>query len=115
MRAVVGVVVLFNALMYFSPSVGAVGANDTRPAELAFSNKKLNSTYQLLLKRLSTENQTNLRAAQRAWIKFRDLDCKWAFAAEINDCLIDRTESRIEQLNETLFFDPEGNYETLNR
>ena len=115
MRTVVGIFISFNALIYFSPSVGAVGADDTRPAELAVANKKLNSTYQLLLKRISTENQTNLRAAQRAWIQFRDLDCKWAFAAEINDCLIERTDSRIRQLNETLFFDFKGNYETLDR
>jgi uncharacterized protein YecT (DUF1311 family) len=37
-------------------------------------DKLLNKNYQALMKRLSKEEQTQLKASQREWIKFRDAE-----------------------------------------
>lgn len=91
--------------------VSLAGAQDTRKFELRTSDEKLNQLYQEILRRLPAEEQPKLRKAQRAWITFRDLDCKWAFGAEQLDCMIDRTENRLRELDQTVFFDSTGAYQ----
>ena len=49
---------------------------------LADWDKLLNVNYNALMKKLSKEQQAKLRASQREWIKFRDLE--FAFNADFN-------------------------------
>jgi uncharacterized protein YecT (DUF1311 family) len=83
-------------------------AQDTRDAELAFENDRLNHTYQAILQRLSADDRRGLRAAQRAWIGFRDADCAFGWG-DRRDCLITRTFEREEQLRTSLYWDAQGN------
>jgi uncharacterized protein YecT (DUF1311 family) len=40
-------------------------------------DSELNKNYQALMKKLDKENQDELRASQREWIKYRDLEFKF--------------------------------------
>lgn len=62
-------------------------AQNTRDAELAASDAELNKVYRTLMTQLGKEDQTALRASQRAWLSFRDLDCNVGWA-DRRDCLI---------------------------
>lgn len=76
------------------------------------ADEHLNQTYQALMKRLSVADQKALRAAQRAWIDFRDRDCAFGWAEQL-DCLIARTDEREQQLRESIYFDRGGRVITL--
>jgi uncharacterized protein YecT (DUF1311 family) len=41
-------------------------------------DKLLNENYKALMKKLSKENQEKLRASQREWIKYRDLEFEFS-------------------------------------
>lgn len=86
----------------------------TRRAELAQADEALNKAYRELQARMSAEDQKKLLAAQRGWIAFRDADCKWAYAVQPLDCMIDRTEARTQQLKESLFLARDGAYGSLS-
>ena len=88
----------------------AANDQDTRPAELAFYDEKLNDIYNNILGRLESYEKVKLKKSQHAWIAFRDLDCAWAFPAEPLDCMIERTGNREKELRQTYFFDNKGNY-----
>jgi len=77
---------------------------------LAQANKKLNIIYQKILGKLKSADQIKLKKSQRAWVAFRDLDCAWAFGAEPVDCMIDRTDNRVTELEQTVFFDSDSGY-----
>ncbi|WP_162263954.1 lysozyme inhibitor LprI family protein [Legionella shakespearei] len=83
---------------------------DTRLYELNYVDKKLNNVYKKILKKLPFESRRKLIKSQRQWIVFRDLDCAWAFSAEPVDCLIERTDKRAKELENTTFFDLKGEY-----
>lgn len=83
-------------------SAYAVGG-DTRESELSHANLELNMIYQKVLNKIPSEDKANLKIAQKAWIHFRDLDCKWAFKAEPLDCLIDRTINRTKELGDSYY------------
>lgn len=91
-------------------SVHIAGAQDTRPAEYGRVDGILNVVYQRVLNDLPEPEQRKLKSAQRAWVAFRDLDCRWAFPADPVDCMIDRTANRVRELEATLFFDKRGRY-----
>ena len=82
-------------------------AQDTRNAELAHADANLNATYNALLKQLSRGEQAQLRASQRAWLAFRDLDCAFGWA-DRRDCLIERTSQREEQLRTSTYWTANG-------
>ncbi|MDP3618581.1 MAG: lysozyme inhibitor LprI family protein [Ramlibacter sp.] len=88
-------------------------AQDTRPAELQSEDQKLNDIYIKIMKRLPDADKDKFRKSQRAWIAFRDLDCKWAYGAVPLDCMIDRTHNRIKELEETVFYDAKGRYQVV--
>ena len=83
--------------------------------KLAVSDKKLTSVYNQLLKKLpkrsvGAANKSQLISAQRAWLKYRDLDCSfhgastganytWQAVHGIN-CQIEFNEERIKTLKE---------------
>lgn len=96
------------SLVLTQPMLAA--GQDTRQFELRKADQKLNEVYQGILRRLPAVEQLKFKKAQRAWISFRDLDCKWAFGAEPLDCMIDRTENRARELEQTVFFDATGAY-----
>ena len=87
-------------------------AQSTRDAELNSSDAELNKIYKAIMMKLDKDGQAKLKAAQLAWIKFRDLDCKWAFT-DTRDCLMDRTEHRTKELEETWFFDASKEYKQV--
>lgn len=87
---------------------------DSRASELDYSNKKLNLIYKKILSNIPESTLITLKKAQRQWIIFRNLDCKWAYSAEQLDCMIDRTENRTKELEETYFFDQNGNYKSIS-
>lgn len=82
-------------------------AQDTRGAELAFGDRRLNATYENLIRQLTPADEAALRSAQRAWLKFRDADCAFGWP-DHRDCLIRRTEEREKQLRNSIYFDGSG-------
>lgn len=86
---------------------------DTRAYELAYTDKKLNKYYKKLLAKLHLSDQIKLKKAQRQWIVFRDLDCSWSFKKEPLDCRIERTKNRLEEFQESNFFDTQGRYSSI--
>jgi uncharacterized protein YecT (DUF1311 family) len=83
-----------------------IGNNDCIDQEYKKSDAELNRLYKLLINDLV--NPKPLKASQLAWIKFRDLSCKYelsglASKGSLNAyqslaCLIDLTEKRIIDL-----------------
>lgn len=100
------VILLFTSIA----STGPAAAQDTRAAELAAADQKLNGVFKKISGKLNAEEKAKLIKAQRAWLVFRDLDCSWAFRAEPLDCLIDRTTNRTNELETTAFRDANGTY-----
>ena len=82
-------------------------AQDTRTAELALYNRRLNTTYRTLMQQLGPQDQAALRTAQRAWIIFRDADCV-AGIGDHRDCLAQRTDDREKQLRESTYWNQKG-------
>ena len=108
MKCLIGLIAL---LAFAAPAF----TQDTRPDELSSANNRLNAMYQGLLGRMTADNQDKLKRAQRAWITYRDLDCKWAYPAAPLDCLISRTEERITALGDTVFLDKAGNHSLVGK
>jgi len=72
---------------------------------------QLNMVYQQLMKESDATEKTKLKAAQFAWIKFRDAHCAYVSAGDeggsiyqmvLAFCLADATSSRVKQLQEIL-------------
>lgn len=82
-------------------------AQDTRDGELAQADARLNATYKTLIDQLGDQDRATLRAAQRAWIALRDLDCEVGWA-DRRDCLIARTDERERQLRGSIYWTPRG-------
>jgi uncharacterized protein YecT (DUF1311 family) len=72
-------------------------------------DKELNSVYTILKKELNETDKKNLVDAQKAWIKFRDLNCKFKsqdsgggstpYTNKFKiDCLIQSTIERTKEL-----------------
>lgn len=70
---------------------------DTREAELAAADSRLNAVYKSLSQSLAPSDRERLRDAQRKWIVFRDADCEWGWV-NAQECLITRTDERAPQL-----------------
>ncbi|TAG94561.1 MAG: DUF1311 domain-containing protein [Oscillatoriales cyanobacterium] len=92
------------------------------------ADKELNQVYNQVRDQLSANRRQQLIIAQRAWISFRDADCKFA-RSEVeggtmaplifNNCLQDMTKKRISELNsyeQNQMPQPDGsNYQTVDR
>ena len=67
---------------------------------------RLNRNYAKAMGKLTPEQQDKLRAAQRAWIAFKDADCQslqddeWGTMSRVtaNMCALDRTTERADEL-----------------
>ena len=105
-------ILLFLSSQLLLNPAGAVNG-DTRPAELASANGKLNKVYKSLMTQLEQKDREKLKNAQRIWMTLRDADCKWASPAEPLDCTIDRTDRRTDELRTSMFNASNGKYTSL--
>src|SRR5260370_20745110 len=79
---------------------------DCISAETARQDARLNANYKKLLAKLSAKRKKTLLDAQRAWIKFRDLNCEFYYdpdggtAARLasTDCFLQATADRAKEL-----------------
>jgi uncharacterized protein YecT (DUF1311 family) len=75
-------------------------------AETTLQDKALNATYQKVMADLNDRQKANLKAAQRAWITYRDAwcaaqyDADWGSISTIvaNNCVLDETIRRTIEL-----------------
>ncbi|WP_310542834.1 lysozyme inhibitor LprI family protein [Phenylobacterium sp.] len=73
---------------------------------VAIQDARLNKNYAKAMKGLTLEQQASLRAAQRAWIAFKQADCQslqddaWGTMSRVtaNMCVLDRTTERADEL-----------------
>jgi uncharacterized protein YecT (DUF1311 family) len=131
MRAVLLVTALIAAFALGRPAVAeeAIDCSDPRTTvemnvcgDAAFqeADKRLNAAYKEALKYVAESDleapydpkswEAALRASQRAWVAFRDADCKGAVPMEwsggtgtssaVLACMTDKTDSRIKELIE---------------
>jgi len=79
---------------------------DCMSAETARQDARLNENYKRLMSKVSAKRKKTLLEAQRAWIKFRDLNCEFYYdpdggtAARLasNDCFLQATADRAKEL-----------------
>lgn len=102
---------IFLLLFFFSTisfSQSATG-EDELYTEYKKVDKELNTVYNMLKKELNNTDKKNLIAAQKAWIVFRDLNCKFQsqdpgdgggpYENKLKlDCLIGATIERTKEL-----------------
>jgi uncharacterized protein YecT (DUF1311 family) len=78
-------------------------------AKFQQADKKLNATYKALLPKLDENGRNTLKEAQRAWVKFRDAECKYRaspseggaiWPMEEASCSTSLTLDRINDLSE---------------
>nr|WP_276592591.1 MULTISPECIES: lysozyme inhibitor LprI family protein [unclassified Methylobacterium] len=81
--------------------------NECAAADYGAADKALNAVYGQLMKKIDPKAKDNLRAAQKAWLPFRDATCALesmgldggsAYAMEYNGCLKGLTDQRIKVL-----------------
>ena len=79
-------------------------------AGLSDAGARLTAAYAKALAALPADQQTKLREAERRWLAFRSSDCGVFFGnrtgtiapVQSGGCMIDRTETRIKNLQELL-------------
>jgi len=79
---------------------------DCMSAETARQDARLNANYKRLMAKVSAKRKKTLLEAQRAWIKFRDLNCEFysdpdgGTAARLagSDCFLQATADRAKEL-----------------
>lgn len=75
-------------------------------AETRRQDARLNQAYKTVLAQLSEARQRELRDAQRAWLKFRDANCRFyadpdggsIATVEASDCVMSATAARAREL-----------------
>ena len=83
-----------------------VGMIDCITAETKRQDVQLNKVYKALMAELSAPRKTQLQEAQRAWIKYRDVNCGFYYdpdggtlaAVNANDCVMSATANRAREL-----------------
>ncbi|MCE0847986.1 lysozyme inhibitor LprI family protein [Buttiauxella sp. A2-C1_F] len=87
------------------------GLNECASNEYKKQDDSLNQTYKEAMKLATDTQKTQLKAAQNAWIAFRDADCAFltsgADGASVApmvhaQCMTDKTRERTELLKSTL-------------
>jgi uncharacterized protein YecT (DUF1311 family) len=84
--------------------------NDQAAARYRIADRELNAVYARLIASASPDGRQRLEKSQRAWIRFRDLDCEARagsrdgsfFPASINLCLEAVTDERTRTLKAEL-------------
>lgn len=106
MKKTISIVFLFFSTFVFSQSVTG---EDELYADYKKADKELNLVYNKIIKKLNETDKKNLIESQRAWIKFRDLNCKFIsqdpgdgggpYENKMKlDCLIQSTIGRTKEL-----------------
>jgi uncharacterized protein YecT (DUF1311 family) len=73
-------------------------------AEMKVQDAQLNENYKTLVTKISKTRKNELQEAQRAWIKFRELNCNFygddgsIAQVAINSCFLDATMDRAKEL-----------------
>jgi uncharacterized protein YecT (DUF1311 family) len=75
-------------------------------AEVRVQDGKLNAAYKAAMTSLPKDQQDKLRAAQRAWLEYRKLDCDVFYGEqtgtiariESNQCFLRKTAERADEL-----------------
>ena len=76
-------------------------------AELDRETKKINKTYNNLRAKLNSEQKQQIKEVQLAWIKFKDLACKFeasaveggsVYSMVLSECLTAKTRQRHKEL-----------------
>lgn len=96
----------FDACMDKSGGV-TIDMIDCIGAEIERQDVRLNKAYKSLMANLTPERKKELQEAQRAWIKFRDLNCNFyhdPYGGSIarvnaNSCLMAMTADRAKELD----------------
>ncbi len=99
---------LFSAMCFSQSLTGVDKLND----QYQKADKELNSVYNKLKKELGETDKKALIEAQKAWIKFRDLNCKFKSQEDSEggiiaekmkvDCLTQLTVERSKELKKLL-------------
>ncbi|QBF25246.1 DUF1311 domain-containing protein [Pseudomonas tructae] len=84
--------------------------NNCNGAEIKHQDSRLNSAYKKAMAGLQEPQQTQLREAQRAWIKYRDANCNLYYSLtggtvdQLNGagCLLSSTKARADELQRLL-------------
>lgn|SRR5262245_59597973 len=77
---------------------------DCIAAEMDRQDARLNENYKTLMSKVSKKRKSQLQEAQRAWIRFRELNCSFygtegsIAQVEVNDCYLDATTDRVKEL-----------------
>ena len=79
---------------------------DCISAETARQDARLNENYKRLISKVSTKRKNTLLEAQRAWVKFRDANCRFysdpeggtAALLDGRDCFLQATANRAKEL-----------------
>lgn len=106
MKKTISILFLLFSTFIFSQS--ATG-EDELYAGYKKADKELNLVYNKIIKKLNETDKKSLIESQRAWIKFRDLNCKFIsqdpgdgggpYENKMKlDCLIQATEQRTKEL-----------------
>jgi uncharacterized protein YecT (DUF1311 family) len=100
-----GAILILAASPAFAQSQSAMNADAAKSA--AAADRRLNTQYAATMAKLSVPSRTLLRNAQRSWIGFRDLQCKFeasavqggsAYPMVQSGCLARLTDERTRQL-----------------
>ena len=86
--------------------MSTLGQKECVWAETKIQDARLNREYAAALRRLTAPQQAKLKAAQRAWIAFRDADCaaredfEWGTLSQVNAafCVLEKTAERADFL-----------------
>ncbi|MEY4927459.1 MAG: hypothetical protein RI894_1895 [Bacteroidota bacterium] len=85
--------------------------NQTSAAEYKVADKQLNLVYNKVVKVADAQSKAALLEAEKAWIKYRDLHCKYAcmqydggsiYPLMYNSCLTEMTKQRTKELTALL-------------
>ncbi|RWU25478.1 hypothetical protein DM813_07090 [Pseudomonas alkylphenolica] len=84
--------------------------NNCNGAEIDRQDARLNSAYKKAMATLEPAQQSQLRDAQRLWIKYRDANCKLYFSLtggtidQLNGagCVLELTKARADELGKLL-------------
>ncbi len=85
--------------------------NQTSSAEYQVADKQLNLVYNKLVKKTDAKSKAALLEAEKAWIKYRDLHCKYTcmqyeggsiYPLMYNTCLTEITKQRTTELKDLL-------------
>ncbi|HLU03725.1 MAG TPA: lysozyme inhibitor LprI family protein [Advenella sp.] len=85
--------------------------NQAASTDYKTADARLNKVYREVFNKLEAAQKSDLKAAQNAWIQFRDLDCKFQSSGAqggsiqamlIAGCMTDKTQARADELNTLL-------------